>query len=278
MLEHENADLSVRKQCELLSIPRSTLYYHTIKGNSNKKKLMNKIDEMLTKYPFFGYRRVTAMLKREGWLVNRKRIYRLMGEMGLQAIYPKPKTTLRNKEHNVYPYLLKQVAITKSNQVWATDITYIRTRDGFVYLVAIMDWYSRYILSWDISSSLETSFCIKTLEKALLKGKPAIFNSDQGCQFTSKEFTNILKQEGIRISMVGKGRCMDNIFTERFWRSVKYEDMYLKEYVSHSHAEREIHEYIKFYNNQRPHQSLQYKTPEEVYCKDRAGGRNLSLA
>ena len=228
---------------------------------------MSLIDEEYTRHPFYGTPRMTAWLKRQGYDINRKRIVRLMNIMGLQAVYPKPRLSMPAKEHKKYPYLLKGLKIDRPDQVWSADITYIRMFCGFVYLVAIMDWFSRYVLAHEISITLEKRFCINTLENALNHARPEIFNTDQGCQFTSPEFTGILLSSGVSISMDGRGRFHDNIFVERLWRSVKYEEVYLKEYRTVKNAIDGISKYFDFYNNERPHQSLGNKTPAEVYHK-----------
>lgn len=227
---------------------------------------MRRIDELFTKHPFLGCRKMTAILRREFGSVNHKRVLRLMRVMGLEAVYCKPNTSKPCSENKVYPYLLKDLAITAANQVWATDITYIRLQKGWVYLVAVMDWHSRYVVSWRISASMEVGFCLEALEEALHSGqKPGIFNSDQGSQFTSNAFVGMLQAAGILVSMDGRGSYNDNIFVERLWRTVKYEEVYLKEYSSISEAERHIAAYFEFYNNRRPHQALAYKTPAEVH-------------
>ncbi len=223
---------------------------------------MRRIDEIYTEWPFFGSRKMTEHLKAEGQKVNRKRVQRLMGLMDIEAIYQKPRTTKSSPEHRKYPYLLREMRITYPNQVWATDITYIRLRRGFVYLVAIMDWFSRYVLSWRLSNTLETSFCIEALQEALQRaGPPKIFNSDQGSQFTSTDFTGCLKAAGVAISMDGRGRAVDNIFIERLWRSVKYEEVYLKDYRTAREAASNLDRYFDFYDNVRLHQALKYQTP-----------------
>jgi len=233
---------------------------------------MRRIDELFTESPFYGSRRMVACLRREGYDVNRKRVQRLMHLMGIEAIYQKPRTTIRDDQSEIYPYLLRGVSIDKPDQVWSTDITYIRLRSGFVYLVAILDWYSRYVLSWVLSTTLDADFCVEALQAALAAGRrPDIFNTDQGSQFTSKEFTGVLKAAEIRISMDGKGRAFDNIFVERLWRSVKYEEVYLKDYEGVKDASRNLGSYWRFYNEQRPHQALDYKTPSEVYKGDQQG-------
>jgi len=226
---------------------------------------MRLIDEQYTKTPFYGIRRITTALRRLGCLVNHKRIARLMRLMGLEAIYPKPRLSKACKEQRKYPYLLRGLPIVSQNQVWSTDITYIRLRSGFVYLAAIIDWFSRYVVSWALSNTLDADFCVDMLEHALKINRPEIFNSDQGTQFTSSDFTGILEDKGIRISMDGRGRVYDNIFVERLWRTVKYEEVYLKEYNNMHEAKNCLFRYFDFYNNERPHQSLENRTPSEVY-------------
>jgi len=249
----------------LLSLNRSGLYYRQREADATNATLMRRLDELYTAHPFLGYRKLTVLLRTEGHRVNAKRVLRLLRCMGLQAIYPKPDTSKPHPAHPVYPYLLANVAIVRPNQVWATDITYIRLRKGFCYLVAVMDWYSRYVVSWRLSATMESGFCVEALEAALLHGTPDIFNSDQGSQFTSQAFTGVLAASSIRISMDGKGSYHDNIFTERLWRSVKYEEMYLKEYATLAEAEAGIAAYLRFYNDHRPHQALAYQTPSQVH-------------
>jgi putative transposase len=265
LAENEHEELSLRRQCELLSLNRSSFYYE---AHSEPKdlELMHLIDKLFTDCPFFGYRRITAVLKRAGHVVNSKRVRRLMRGMGFEAIYPKKKTTVSLKEHRKYPYLLRDVEVRRPNHVWATDITYVRMRHGFLYLTVVMDWFSRYVLSWKLSNSLDLGFCLEALEEALGRHKrPDIFNSDQGCQYTSEIFTNRLHKAGISISMAGRGRCYDNIFVERLWRSVKYEEVYLKDYQTGYDAKASLSRYFALYNEQRPHQSLGDRTPKEVY-------------
>lgn len=227
---------------------------------------MHKIDELYTDFPFFGSRRMTAALRRLGYQINRKRIRRLMAQMGLVAIYPKPNTSQSHPEHKVYPYLLKNIEIVQPNQVWSTDITYVRLAQGFAYLVAVIDWYSRKVLDWRLSNTMDTGFCLDCLNAALQQGQPLIFNTDQGSQFTSREFTERLAGAGIQISMDGRGRALDNIFVERLWRSVKYENIYVKGYETMPEARAGLTEYFRFYNETRPHQSLNYATPHEVHA------------
>lgn len=227
--------------------------------------VMREMDAIYTEWPFYGSRRMVVELERRGYQVNRKRVQRLRRVMGLETLYPKPKLSERQPEHHIYPYLLRDVAVVRVHQVWGTDITYIRMARGFMYLVAILEWYSRYVLAWRLSNTLDTDFCLEALEEALTHGKPEIFNSDQGAQFTSKDFTSRLEQAQVKISMDGRGRALDNIFTERLWRTVKYEDIYLKEYATVTELMEGLTAYFTFYNHQRPHQSLDYRTPAEVY-------------
>ena len=267
MVIHHRGDLSVRRQCKLLALSRGSIYYKPRQQWYEKAaQLMRKLDELYTAYPFLGYRKLTELLRQGGDVINRKRVLRLMQKMGLQAIYQKPNTSKPHPAHIVYPYLLKKLAIVRPNQVWATDITYIRlAKGGWCYLVAVMDWYSRYVLAWKLSTTMESGFCVETVETALTLGTPDIFNSDQGSQFTSSAFTDVLKQAGVRISMDGRGSYQDNIFTERLWRSVKYEETYLKEYTSFEQAQAALAGYFRFYNQRRPHQALAYQTPEQVH-------------
>ena len=227
--------------------------------------LMDLIDTQHTKTPFYGSRRLMAWLNQQNHQINRKRVQRLMRLMRIEAIYPKPKLTKRNAEHKVYPYLLRGVNIEKNDHVWSTDITYIRIGNGFVYLTAVIDWYSRYVLSWRLSNSLENTFCVEVLEEALSISKPEIFNTDQGSQYTAANFLKILTDSNVKISMDSKGRALDNIFVERLWRTVKYEEVYLKDYQSMKDAQSSLKDYLNFYNKERLHQSLKYKTPESIY-------------
>ena len=259
------AGLSVRRQCELLELDRGSYYYQPGEESAENLDIMRRIDRMYVKWPFLGSRRLVEFLRREGIGVNRKRIQRLMRLMGLEAIYPKQHLSANGADHRIYPYLLRGLAIVRPNQVWSTDITYIPMRHGFLYLVAILDWYSRYVVAWRLSNSLETAFCRDALEEALRTGSPDIFNTDQGVQFTSDEFTQVLRDAGVKVSMDGKGRVFDNIFTERLWRSVKYEEVYLKAYEDGWEAQQSMGQYFMFYNTSRPHQALDYQTPAEVY-------------
>jgi len=260
--------ISISRQCELLDLPRSSYYYHSDRDDSFNELLMKLIDEKYTKAPFYGVPRMTVWLRLLGHDVNVKRIRRLMHRMGIQAIYPKPHLSRADEEHKKYPYLLRGMDIHLPDQVWGTDITYIRMNRGFVYLVAIMDWFSRYVLSWEISTTLDREFCIQALDNALKISKPEIFNTDQGSQFTSIDFTDRLKNAGIRISMDGRGRAYDNIFVERLWRTVKYEEVYLHDYRTVLEAKHLLAEYFRFYNTERNHQALNYRTPYEVYFKE----------
>ena len=264
-MEWDHEELSVRRQCRLLSLNRSTLYYHGIGESEENLQLMRLIDEQYMRRPIFGSRRMADWLQSQEHDVNRKRVQRLMRKMGLVAIYPKPRLSSPRKEHKVYPYLLRNVPIIRPNQVWSTDITYIRMRQGFMYLVAIMDWYSRYVISWRLSNSLEGSFCVETLEEALSWQRPEIFNSDQGVQFTSEVFTSRVEEHGVAISMDGRGRVFDNIFIERLWRTVKYEDIYLHDYDTVPELRSGLADFFGFYCYERRHQSLARRTPWDVY-------------
>ena len=265
LLEPTHPSLSLRKQCRLLGVPRSSCYYQPVSPDPYDDLLMRLLDEQYTRTPFYGVERMTDWLHRQGHAVGQGRVRRLLRKMGLMAIYPKPRTSRPNNEHRIYPYLLAGVSIDRPDQVWATDITYIRMRRGFVYLVAIMDWFSRFVVSWSLSISLEVEFCLEILDEALARTRPEIFNSDQGAQFTSPRFTERLESAQVRISMDGKGRFLDNIFVERLWRTVKYEEVYLNDYENVWEAESRIGSYFAFYNRERPHQSLGYRTPEQVY-------------
>ena len=259
--------MSVRQQCSILGICRSGLLYTPIGTSELNLDLMEKIDKKYTDHPFYGRPKMTELLKKEGYQINGKRVGRLMQKMGIMAIYPKPNTSTRNKAHRVYPYLLRGRDITRSNEVWCADITYIRTGKGFMYLVAIMEWSSRYVIAWELSNTLDGDFCVRVLKRALALGKPEIFNTDQGSQFTSDRFTQTLLGQGIQISMDGKGRALDNVFIERLWRSLKYEMIYLRQFESVPELKSAIRAYLHFYNTERIHQGLAYKTPKEVYDK-----------
>ncbi len=264
-IDKNHAMIPVNRQCELLALNRASFYYESRGDDSYNELLMRLLDEQFTKTPFYGVPRMTAWLNRSGHDVNSKRVSRLMKLMGLQAVYPGPRLSADRAGHKKYPYLLRGLEIKRPDHVWATDITYIRMAKGFVYLSAILDWHSRYVLSWEISVSLDVDFCISALDRALLISSPDIFNSDQGSQFTSLSFTGRLESAGILISMDGRGRVFDNIFIERLWRSVKYEEVYLHSYDSVGEARESLGGYFEFYNRERLHQSLGYRTPQEVY-------------
>jgi len=265
MIDRDYPDISIRRQCELIGLNRSTLYYQSAGESAFNLHLMRLMGEQYLKTPFYGWPRMTAHLRRQGYLVNPKRVRRLMRIMGLQAIYPKPKMTVFARGHKVYRYLLRRLEITHPNKVWSTDITHAPMVQGFMYLVAVMDWFSRYVLAWQLSNTLDGQFCLDALHQALQLGKPDIFNTDQGAQFTALEFTGCLESADIRISTDGRGRALDNVFVERLWRSVKYEDIYLKDYATVPELDAGLHSYFQFYNGDRPHQSLGYRTPAEVY-------------
>ena len=256
---------SIRRQCELLGRNRSSLYYKPIKVDAQTLLLMNLIDEEYTRHPFYGTRRMMHYLRNLGHWVNRKRVRRLYRLMGLEAIYPKPNLSKANISHKKYPYLLRGIEINRCNPVWSTDITYIRLKHGFVYLIAIIDWHSRYVIDWQLSTTLESDYCVEILKRALKTGKCDIFNTDQGSQFTCDDFTKVLLEQKIQISMDGKGRALDNIFVERLWRSVKYEAVFPGQWETVQDARIGLKEYFKFYNHERLHQSLNYKTPWSVY-------------
>jgi putative transposase len=264
-VEANHPELSVRRQCELLGINRATLYYQPQEESEANLRLMRLIDRQYTRTPFYGSRRMTAWLRVQGWGVNRKRVGRLMRVMGIEAVYPKPKLSARGKGHKIYPYLLRELEVERADQVWCADITYIPMAHGLVYLVAVMDWFSRYVLSWALSLTMEEEFCVEALKGALRRSRPEIFNPDQGSQFTGETFRGELEARQITISMDGRGRCLDNIFIERLWRSLKYEEVYLREYLAVPDARAGIGRYFHFYNDERPHQSLGYRTPAALY-------------
>lgn len=270
--------MALTRQCELAGVARSTVYAPHLYSEPDEQEvtLLAAIDAEYTRYPFYGSRKMTVYLRGRGHRINRKRVQRLMGLLGLAGLAPGPSTSGPHPLHKIYPYLLRGVAVTRPNQVWSTDVTYIRLARGFVYLVAVIDWYSRKVLAWRLSNTLDSGFCVDCLEQALQAyGIPGIFNTDQGCQFTSDAFTGVLLAHGIRISMDGRGRALDNIFVERLWRSVKHEDVYLKGYVSVPELLLGLTEYFVFYNTERTHQSLDYRTPDEVYLTASGGGASI---
>ena len=267
-MEKEHQELSERRQCELFSLNRSSLYYEQIGLSEEDQRILEEMDKIYMEFPFYGSRRMSRELKRRGFKVGRLKARTLMRILGVEAIYPRKRLTYSNKEHQIYPYLLRDVTIDRPNVAWASDITYIRLKHGFVYLVAVMDLFSRYIVSWRISNTLEPDFCCEALKAALEQGKPEYFNTDQGSQFTSREFTSILKDNEIQISMDGKGRVIDNIFIERFWRTLKYEEVYTKAYDSVWDCKKSIGEFIEKYNARRLHQALkEYDMPLEAYLQ-----------
>jgi putative transposase len=269
LIEPSNDHLSVRRQCELLDINRSSFYLPPAAESEENLRLMRLIDQQFLKTPFYGSRRMTASSERSGETVNRKRVQRLMAQMGLEAIFPRPRTTITGTAARVYPYLLRDRELTRVDEVWSSDITYVPMRHGFMYLTAVIDWFSRYVLSWRLSNTLEGRFCLEALEEALSMGRPEIFNTDLGSQFTSQEYTGRLEEAGIAVSRDGRGRALDNVFVERLWRSVKYEDIYIKNYERVIELESGLSAYFRFYDEERPHQSLGYRTPGEVYRGER---------
>jgi putative transposase len=264
----------VRRQCALLGLSRSSLYYEPAAETAENLQLMRLIDQEYTAHPFLGSRRLTAWLSEQGEAVNRKRVRRLMRLMGLEAIYPKPKLSAARAGHRIYPYLLRNVRIQRPDQVWSTDITYVPLACGFMYLAAIIDWFSRYVLAWRLSNTLDGSFCLEMLDEALSRGRPEVFNTDQGVQFTAQAWTGRLESAGVAVSMDGRGRCLDNVFVERLWRTVKYEDIYLWGYEAVPQLRQGLGRYFPYYNEERLHQALQYRTPATVYRQGRAGGRS----
>lgn len=263
----------MRRQCELLGLSRASLYYEPVPESSENLRLMRLIDEEYTAHPFYGSRKMTRWLMQHGEAVNRKRVQRLMRLMGLEAIYPKPKLSAAGRGHRIYPYLLRDVRIERPDQVWSTDITYVPLARGFMYLAAIIDWYSRYVLAWRLSNTLDGSFCLEMLEEALSRGQPEVFNTDQGVQFTAQAWTGRLERAGVAVSMDGRGRCLDNVFVERLWRSVKYEDIYIHRYEAVPELQQGLGRYFPYYNEDRFHQSLDYRTPATVYRAGRGQRR-----
>jgi putative transposase len=266
LIDWQTRELPIKTQAELLGLNRTHLYYKPRGPSEEELALKREIDEIYTEYPFYGSRRITAVLRARGWHVNRKAIQRHMREMGLEAIYPKANLSRDHQAHRVYPYLLRGLRIHSPNQVWGTDITYIRMRTGWMYLVVVLDWYSRYVVSWSLSDSLEVDFVLEAVEQAFAKARPKIINSDQGSQYTSPAYIQRVESAGVRISMDGRGRALDNVFTERFWRSLKYEEVYLNDYVTPRQTRQSISDYLEYYNERRPHQALNYQTPATVYA------------
>jgi putative transposase len=272
LVEPGHPELSVRRQCALLGLGRSSLYYQPAAETEENLRLMRLIDQEYTAHPFLGSRRLTKWLAEQGEAVNRKRVQRLLRLMGLEAVYPKPRLSVPGAGHRVYPYLLRGVEVRRPDQVWSADITYIPMSRGFMYLAATIDWYSRYVVAWRLSNTLDGSFCLGMLEEALGRGRPEVFNTDQGVQFTAQAWAGRLEAAGVRVSMDGKGRCLDNVFVERLWRSVKYEDVYLWCYETVPELERGLGRYFRYYNEGRLHQGLGYRRPAEVYRAGRAVG------
>jgi putative transposase len=265
LVEPGQGQLSVRRQCALLGLNRASFYYQPARETEDNLRLMRQLDAAYTRQPFYGSRKLTRWLQEQGEEVNRKRVQRLMRVMGLEAIYPKPRLSQGGKGHRVFPYLLRGVTVARPDQVWSTDITYVPLTAGFMYLAAVIDWYSRYVLAWRLSNTLDGSFCLEMLEEALRQGRPEIFNTDQGVQFTAAAFTGRLEAAGVQVSMDGRGRCLDNVFVERLWRTVKYEDIYLYRYEGVLELQRGLQRYFPFYNQERLHQALDYRTPATVY-------------
>ena len=270
LVEPENPHLSIRRQCELLGLSRSTYYLGPATASEEDLRLMRLIDQQFLRTPFYGSRRMTRFLERSGETVNRKRVQRLMAVMGLEALFPKPRTTTAAPDARVYPYLLRDRVLTHADEVWSSDITYVPMRRGFMYLTAVIDWFSRYVLSWRLSNTLDGRFCLEALDEALAISRPQIFNIDQGSQLTAQEYTGRLEEAGIAVSRDGRGRALDNVFVERLWRSVKYEDIYIKDYDVE--LESGLAAYFRFYDEERPDQSLGYRTPGEVYRARSRGG------
>jgi putative transposase len=269
MLDWQNVEVSLTAQADILSLNRSSLYYKPVPPSSEEVHLKHRIDELYTKHPFLGSRRIAVILSREEVKVHRNTVQKHMQEMGIAAIYPGPNLSKRNLQHRIYPYLLRGLAITKPDQVWSVDITYIRMKHGWMYLYAVMDWYSRYIVDWQLDQSLEIGFVLQTMKRVLASRNPEIINSDQGSHFTSPQFTELLKEREVRISMDGKGRAIDNIVIERFWRSLKYNEVYIHDYNSPKETRQGVERYIHLHNHYLPHQSLQYQTPATVYNVNR---------
>ena len=265
LIERESSEMPLTQQASLLNVSRSSLYYRPSEPSAEEIAIKHRIDELYTQYPFYGSRKMEAQLRREGVLINRKRVQRHMREMGIVAVYPGPNLNRRQHKEQVFPYLLRNLTIRAPNHVWGIDITYIRLLKGWMYLVAVLDWYSRYVISWELDHTLEMPFVLTAVERALSMARPLIWNSDQGCHFTSPHYLHLLQDAHIQISMDSKGRALDNIFTERLWRTVKYEEVYLHDYTSPKEARQQLSNYFEFYNQKRLHQSLDYQTPAEVY-------------
>jgi len=275
LIDSDHLVLSITRQCELLGLARSSCYYQRKEESAGDLKLMRLMDELHLRLPFYGSRRLAWSLQQKGYAVGRKRVQRLMRQMGITAIYPRPRTSEPHPDHRIYPYLLRDVVVSAADQVWSADITYVPMQHGVVYLVAILDCYSRYVLAWRLSNTLDSDFCVEALRAALRRGRPAIFNTDQGTQFTSQAFTGVLEQEGIAISMDGRGRALDNVFIERLWWSVKYENIYVMGYETVAELTAGLTWYFEFYCRRRPHQSLDNRMPWEVYSTDRRKQRKV---
>lgn len=267
LVDRTHEELSLSVQTQLLGLNRTSLYYQPVQPSEEEVALKHRIDQLYTDHPYYGSRRITGQLKREGLEVNRKAVMRHMHEMGIAAVYPGPNLSKRAHQAAIYPYLLKHVTASYPNHVWGLDITYIRLRHNWLYLVAILDWYSRYVLAWELDQTMQVGFVLEAMQRALAHGRPVICNSDQGSQFTSTPYLNLLKEHEVQISMDGRGRALDNIFTERLWRTIKYEEVYLKDYSSPREARQSLTEYLQFYNERRIHQALEYQTPAELYFK-----------
>jgi len=265
MIEHGNKEINKKRLCELLCIPRSSMYYKSRPCENNDAIILNEVRDIYQESPFFGYRRIQIELWKRGFEINHKRLQSLLKREGIKAIYPQKKTTIRNMQHKIHPYLLRSLCIDRPNQVWAVDITYIKLGAGYVYLICLIDIFSRRIMGWDLSTFLDTQPCIEALVNALKGGKPEIINSDQGCQFTSTTWTDLLTQNGIQISMDGKGRWVDNKYIERFWRTIKYENVFLHSFDTVTQARETLCKFIEFYNRKRPHQTLNYHTPDVIF-------------
>ncbi len=265
MIEHGSKEVNKKRMCELLNVARSTIYYRTTSSENDDVVILNEVRDIYQESPFFGYRRILVELKKRGFDINHKKLQRLLAIAGIRAVYPQKKTTIRNPQHKIYPYLLRDLCIDRPNQAWATDITYIKIRNGFVYLICLIDIFSRKIMGWALSTFLDTQSCLDALSNALMNGKPEIINSDQGCQFTSAAWTDFLMQNEIKISMDGKGRWIDNKYVERLWRTIKYENIFLHSFDTVDQVRESLHKFIEFYNGSRPHQTLNYHTPNAIF-------------